>query len=67
MKARKMLVEQSNARMNRRAREEFRKFLRALDSYPSRVSKEPEISFEQHRDSVTRTVTHSARAATSGC
>jgi hypothetical protein len=66
MKARKMLVEQSNARLNRQAREEIRKFLQALDSYPSRVSKEPEISFEQHRDSVTENVVPSARSAANG-
>ncbi len=66
MKARKMRLEQNDARKNQQAREEFQKFLQALDSYPKRVSKDPEISFEQHRDSVTRTGTHSARSASSG-
>ncbi|MFZ0439550.1 MAG: hypothetical protein WAL76_15600 [Candidatus Sulfotelmatobacter sp.] len=29
-------------------REEIQNFLRALDSYPARVAKEPSISFQQH-------------------
>ena len=31
-----------------RVREEIQNFLRALDSYPARVAKEPGISFHQH-------------------
>jgi hypothetical protein len=29
-------------------REEIQNFLHALDSYPSRVAKEPRVSFHQH-------------------
>jgi hypothetical protein len=29
-------------------REEIQNFLRALDSYPARVAKEPRVSFHQH-------------------
>jgi hypothetical protein len=28
--------------------EEIRNFLRAIDSYPARVAKEPRVSFHQH-------------------
>ena len=33
---------------NEQASEEIQKFLRALDSYPERVAKEPSVSFRRH-------------------
>ena len=33
-------------------RSEIQSFLQALDSYPDRFSREPKISFEQHRRSL---------------
>ena len=33
---------------NAQASEEIQKFLRALDSYPDRVAKEPGVSFRRH-------------------
>jgi len=33
---------------NRRAFEEIREFLRAVESYPERVAKEPTITFRRH-------------------
>lgn len=33
---------------NKQVEGEIRSFLRALDSYPARVAKEPRISFQQH-------------------
>ncbi len=33
---------------NKQATEEIQKFLRALDSYPERVAKEPGVSFRRH-------------------
>ncbi len=33
---------------NEEAVEEIQKFLRALDSYPERVAKEPKVSFRRH-------------------
>ena len=55
MKARRMRSQQTNLIANRQALEEISNFLRALDSYPDRVARDPEISFEQHRDSMLET------------
>jgi hypothetical protein len=33
---------------NERVRLEIQSFLKALDSYPDRFAREPEVSFEQH-------------------
>jgi hypothetical protein len=37
---------------NRQVQEEIQNFLRALDSYPARAAKEPQVSFQQHLSSV---------------
>jgi hypothetical protein len=37
---------------NEQASEEIQKFLRALDSYPDHVAKEPGVSFRQHLSSL---------------
>ncbi|MFZ0295905.1 MAG: hypothetical protein WAL52_20000 [Candidatus Sulfotelmatobacter sp.] len=37
---------------NEQASEEIKKFLRALDSYPDRVAKEPSVSFRRHLSSL---------------
>jgi hypothetical protein len=50
-----MTSQQSNLSANRQAQEEIRNFLRALDSYADRVAHDPELSFEQHRDSMLET------------
>jgi hypothetical protein len=39
---------------NRQADVEIQSFLQALDSYPERFSREPEISFEQHLSSLDK-------------
>lgn len=40
---------------NEQASEEIQKFLRALDSYPDRVAKEPSLSFQRHLSSLFKT------------
>ena len=40
---------------NERASEEIKKFLRALDSYPDRVAKEPSLSFQRYLSSLFKT------------
>ncbi|HTW59689.1 MAG TPA: hypothetical protein VMD99_16290 [Terriglobales bacterium] len=52
MKARKIRVERRRTPGNRQVRREIQNFLRALNSYPDRFSKNPGISFEQHYDGV---------------
>lgn len=37
---------------NEQVRREIQSFLRALDSYPKRFSKDPDITFEEHRSSL---------------
>jgi hypothetical protein len=37
---------------NEQATEEIQKFLRALESYPDRVAREPGVSFRQHLSSL---------------
>jgi len=37
---------------NKQVQEEIQNFLRALDSYPARVAKEPRVSFQQHLCSI---------------
>jgi hypothetical protein len=37
---------------NEQVRREIQSFLRALYSYPERFSKEPDVSFEEHRSSL---------------
>ena len=37
---------------NEQASEEIQKFLRAVDSYPDRVAKEPNVSFRRHLSSL---------------
>ncbi|HXO36502.1 MAG TPA: hypothetical protein VN901_29510 [Candidatus Acidoferrales bacterium] len=37
---------------NRQAFEEIREFLRAVESYPERVAKEPTITFRRHLSSL---------------
>jgi hypothetical protein len=39
---------------NRQAHMEIQSFLRALDSYPERFSREPDVSFEQHLSSLNK-------------
>jgi hypothetical protein len=39
---------ESDPLRNEQAVEEIQKFLRALDSYPERVAKEPNVSFRRH-------------------
>jgi hypothetical protein len=41
---------------------EIRNFLRALDSYPARVAREPRLSFHQHLCSVFATARDHRRA-----
>ena len=36
---------------NRQVREEIQNFLRAVDSYPDRVRREPTVTFRQHLSS----------------
>jgi hypothetical protein len=43
---------QSAPQSNKQVEEEIRNFLRALDSYPARVAKEPRLSFQQHLCSI---------------
>jgi hypothetical protein len=43
---------QSAPLRNKQVEEEIRNFLRALDSYPARVAKEPRLSFQQHLCSI---------------
>ncbi|MFZ0416502.1 MAG: hypothetical protein WAM04_00240 [Candidatus Sulfotelmatobacter sp.] len=40
---------------NEQVSEEIEKFLRAVDSYPDRVAKEPSISFRRHLSSLFAT------------
>jgi len=46
---------------NKQAQEEIRNFLRALDSYPARAAKEPQVSFQQHLSSVFAHSDHAVR------
>jgi hypothetical protein len=39
-------------RAKREVQEEIQNFLRAVDSYPARVAKEPRVSFQQHLSSI---------------
>jgi hypothetical protein len=39
----------------REVQEEIQNFLRAVDSYPARVAKEPRVSFQQHLSSIFAT------------
>jgi hypothetical protein len=41
---------------NEQVRVEIQSFLQALDSYPDRFTREPEVTFEQHRNSVSKAV-----------
>lgn len=67
MKARKVEAQQNNASANQQARREIRNFLRALDSYADCFSKDPRITFEQHRDGMAEPAkAPAARAAASG-
>jgi hypothetical protein len=43
---------QSAPLRNKQVREEIRNFLHALDSYPARAAKEPQVSFQQHLCSI---------------
>jgi hypothetical protein len=43
---------ESSRPANRQAHMEIQSFLRALDSYPERFSREPDVSFEQHLSSL---------------
>jgi hypothetical protein len=45
---------ESSRPANREARVEIQSFLQALDSYPTRFSREPEVSFEQHLTSLDK-------------
>jgi hypothetical protein len=38
---------------NEQVRREIQSFLRALDSYPKRFSKDPDITFEEHCSSLS--------------
>ncbi len=42
-------------------RTEIQSFLRALDSYPDRFAREPEITFEEHRNSLAQTTVRPRR------
>jgi len=46
---------------NEQVRQEIRNFLRAVDSYPNRVAKEPEITFQQHLCSFISSDSHECR------
>jgi hypothetical protein len=39
---------------NEQVRSEIQSFLEALNSYPDRFASDPQITFEQHRGSLTR-------------
>jgi hypothetical protein len=45
---------------NKGARVEMQSFLEALDSYPECFARNPEVSFEQHRSSLTEWVRNGA-------
>lgn len=45
-------LRQSAPPSNKQVAEEIQDFLRALDSYPARVAKEPRLSFQQHLCSI---------------
>ena len=54
MKSNRDPVRMGNYRLqgNEQVRREIQSFLRALDSYPKRFSKDPDITFEEHRSSL---------------
>lgn len=52
--ARKRHPREDSRPANRQADVEIQSFLQALDSYPERFSREPEISFEQHLSSLDK-------------
>lgn len=54
MKAIKRRGRKRNIQVSREAevRSEIQSFLQALASYPERFSREPRVSFEQHRESI---------------
>ncbi|MGO9165682.1 MAG: hypothetical protein ACLP56_02300 [Candidatus Sulfotelmatobacter sp.] len=43
---------ESVSHRNEQVAEEIQKFLRAVDSYPERVAKEPRLSFRRHLSSL---------------
>lgn len=44
-------------------RTEIQSFLRALDSYPDRFARDPEVTFEEHRNSLVQTTSRPHRRA----
>jgi hypothetical protein len=48
------------AHRNRQAFEEIQEFLRAVESYPERVAKEPTITFRRHLSSLIAAPEHDA-------
>jgi hypothetical protein len=43
---------QFQVHVQREVQEEIQNFLRAVDSYPARVAKEPSVTFQQHLGSI---------------
>jgi hypothetical protein len=48
-KPRLVLAEDNHMSRNEQVRREIQVFLQAVDSYPDRFAREPEVTFEQHR------------------
>lgn len=49
MKSKKIRAGEDRTVVNQEVRREIQTFLRALESYPDSFSRDPGISFEQHR------------------
>jgi hypothetical protein len=58
MKGKVIRVRGSEGEMSadEQVRTEIQSFLRALNSYPDRFAREPEITFEEHRNSLVQTI-----------
>jgi hypothetical protein len=56
MKAKTRRGQERNVQVSREAqvRREIQGFMQALASYPERFSREPEVSFEDHRESIVQ-------------
>jgi hypothetical protein len=46
--------ERNRVSRNEQVRNEIQNFLQAINSYPERFSREPRISFEEHRQNISR-------------
>jgi hypothetical protein len=61
MKARLIREGENHMSSNEQVRREIQIFLQALDSYPDRFAREPKITFEEHRSSLTEAGRNSRR------